>query len=164
MSQNEQSIQKLYPHLFQPMIVKGKRFKNRIITAPTHHSFVTDPDNNLNQVGIKCYGDRAKGGAAAVTIGEGKLDNLNSCAHSAHVNFTDEKALQRLHFFTDYVHTYGALASVEFNHSGHFALPQYNSLGLGPMGASAFTLPSGLQVKEMDGTSCKFLCQRLLAG
>lgn len=142
--------EKLYPHLFQPMLVKGKRFKNRIITAPTHHSFVTDPDNNLNQVGIKCYGDRAKGGAAAVTIGEGKLDNLNSCAHSGHVNFTDEKALQRLHFFTDYVHTYGALASIEFNHSGHFALPQYNSLGLGPMGASAFTLPSGLHVKEMD--------------
>lgn len=150
MFSNNKVSQMPYPHLFSPLVVKGKRFKNRIITAPTHHSFVVDPDNNLNDWGVKCYGDRAKGGAGAVTIGEGKIDNLNSCAHSGHVNFTDEKALQRLHFFTDYVHTYGALASIEFNHSGHFALPQYNPQGIGPMGASAFTLPSGLHVKEMD--------------
>ena len=139
-----------YPHLFSPMIVKGKRFKNRIITAPTHHSFAVDPDNNLNMFGVKVWGDRAKGGAAAVTIGEGKLDKLNSCAHSGHVNCCDELALQRLHFFTDHVHTYGALASIEFNHSGQFALPEYNPQHLGPMGASAITMPNGLHVKEMD--------------
>lgn len=139
-----------YPHLFSPMVVKGKRFKNRIITAPTHHSFAVDPDNNLNMFGVKVWGDRAKGGAAAVTIGEGKLDKLNSCAHSGHVNCCDELALQRLHFFTDYVHTYGALASIEFNHSGQFALPEYNPQHIGPMGASAITMPNGLQVKEMD--------------
>ncbi|MEE0510841.1 MAG: FAD-dependent oxidoreductase [Peptococcaceae bacterium] len=139
-----------YPHLFSPMTIKGKRFKNRIITAPTHHSFAVDPDNNLNMFGVKVWGDRAKGGAAAVTIGEGKLDKLNSCAHSGHVNCCDEIALQRLHFFTDYVHTYGALASIEFNHSGQFALPEYNPQHLGPMGASAITMPNGLKVKEMD--------------
>lgn len=147
---NEIKRQKAYPHLFSPMIIKGKYFKNRIITAPTHHSFAVDPDNNLNMFGVKAWGDRAKGGAAAVTIGEGKLDKLNSCAHSGHVNCCDEIALQRLHFFTDYVHTYGALASIEFNHSGQFALPEYNPQHLGPMGASAITMPNGLKVKEMD--------------
>lgn len=142
--------ERAYPHLFSPMIIKGKRFKNRIITAPTHHSFAVDADNNLNMFGVKVWGDRAKGGAGAVTIGEGKLDKLNSCAHSGHVNCCDEIALQRLHFFTDYVHTYGALASIEFNHSGQFALPEYNSQHIGPMGASAITMPNGLKVKEMD--------------
>ncbi len=144
------AMEKAYPHLFSPMVVKGKRFRNRVITAPTHHSFAVDPDNNINDWGVKVWGDRAKGGAAAVTIGEGKLDKLNSAAHSGHVNCSDEIALQRLHRFTDYVHTYGALASIEFNHSGQFALPQYNPQGIGPMGASAITMPNGLQVKEMD--------------
>lgn len=147
---NEIKGQKVYPHLFSPMVIKGKQFKNRIITAPTHHSFAVDPDNNLNMFGVKVWGDRAKGGAAAVTIGEGKLDKLNSCAHSGHVNCCDEIALQRLHFFTDYVHTYGALASIEFNHSGQFALPEYNPQHLGPMGAFAMTMPNGLKVKEMN--------------
>lgn len=143
-------MKKAYPHLFSPMVVKGKCFKNRIIAAPTHHSFAVDPDNNINDWGVKVWGERAKGGAAAVTIGEGKLDKLNSCAHSGHVNCCDEIALQRLHRFTDYVHTYGALASIEFNHSGQFALPEYNPQGLGPMGASALLMPNGLKVKEMD--------------
>lgn len=143
-------MKKAYPHLFSPMVVKGKCFKNRIIAAPTHHSFAVDPDNNINDWGVKAWGERAKGGVAAVTIGEGKLDKLNSCAHSGHVNCCDEIALQRLHRFTDYVHTYGALASIEFNHSGQFALPEYNPQGLGPMGASALLMPNGLKVKEMD--------------
>ena len=145
-----------YPHLFSPMIVKGKRFRNRIITAPTHHAIgVDEGDNNLNKWGVKIWGDRAKGGAAAVTIGEGRLDKLNSCAHSTHVNCCDDSALQKLHFFTDYVHTYGALASMEFNHSGQFSMPQFNPQGLGPMGASAMTMPNGLHVKEMDESDMK---------
>jgi 2,4-dienoyl-CoA reductase-like NADH-dependent reductase (Old Yellow Enzyme family) len=149
MAQYKQPYEELYPHLFSPLKVGKKTLKNRIITAPTHHPFAIGTDNFLNEAGITYYGDKARGGAAAVTIGEAKLDKLNSVAHNCHLDLTEEKTLQTLNLFTDYVHTYDGLASIEFNHSGQFALPEYCG-GIGPMGASSFVMPNGLLLKEMD--------------
>lgn len=138
-----------YPHLFSQMQVGKARFRNRIIAAPTHHSFAADPDDRLNRTGVLTYGERARGGAAAVTIGEGKLDDLNSTAHTGHVDCYTPGALQRLMWYAEYVHSCGALASIEFNHSGQFAQPEFNPGGLGPMGASACVMPNGLTCREM---------------
>lgn len=138
-----------YPHLFQPMQVGNVTFRNRIFAAPTHHGFAADPDDRLNQWGVQTYGERALGGAAVVTIGEGKLDDLNSTAHTGHVDCCTAGAVQRLLWYTDYVHTCGGLASIEFNHSGQFAQPEFNPRGLGPMGASACVMPNGLECREM---------------
>jgi 2,4-dienoyl-CoA reductase-like NADH-dependent reductase (Old Yellow Enzyme family) len=149
MAQYKQPYEELYPHLFSPLKVGKKTLKNRIITAPTHHPFAIGTDNFLNEAGITYYGDKARGGAAAVTIGEAKLDKLNSVAHNCHLDLTEEKTLQTLNLFTDYVHTYDSLASIEFNHSGQFSLPEYCG-GIGPMGASSFVMPNGLLLKEMD--------------
>ena len=145
----QQDYQKKYPHLFEPMQIGEKRFRNRIIAAPTHHGFAADPDDRLNHWGVVTYGARALGGAAVVTIGEGKLDDLNSTAHTGHVDCYTTAAIQRLLWYTDYVHTCGALASIEFNHSGQFAQPEFNIHGLGPMGASACVMPNGLNCREM---------------
>jgi len=149
MPKYKQPYEESYPHLFSPLKVGKKTLKNRIITAPTHHPFAIGTDNFLNEAGITYYGDKARGGAAAVTIGEAKLDKLNSVAHNCHLDLTEEKTLQTLNLFTDYVHTYDGLASIEFNHSGQFALPEYCG-GIGPMGASSFVMPNGLLLKEMD--------------
>ncbi len=149
MAQYKQPYEELYPHLFSPLKVGKKILKNRIITAPTHHPFAIGTDNFLNEAGITYYGDKARGGAAAVTIGEAKLDKLNSVAHNCHLDLTEEKTLQSINLFTDYVHTYDGLASIEFNHSGQFSLPEYCG-GIGPMGPSSFTMPNGLLLKEMD--------------
>ncbi|MCI8538803.1 MAG: FAD-dependent oxidoreductase [Oscillospiraceae bacterium] len=144
-----QDYQRKYPHLFEPMQVGRVRFRNRIIAAPTHHSFAAAPDDRLSERGVRTYGERAFGGAAAVTIGEGKLDDLNSTAHTGHVDCFTAGAVQPLLWYSDYVHTCGALASIEFNHSGQFAQPEFNPKGLGPMGASACVMPNGLTCREM---------------
>ncbi len=144
-----QDYQSKYPHLFQKLQVGKVTLRNRIVAAPTHHGFAADPDDRLNQWGVRTYGERAYGGAAVVTIGEGKLDGLNSTAHTGHVDCYTTGAIQRLLWYTDYVHTCGALASIEFNHSGQFAQPEFNPGGLGPMGASACVMPNGLECREM---------------
>ena len=149
MAQYKQPYEEKYPHLFSPLKVGKKILKNRITIAPTHHPFAIGTDNFLNEAGITYYGDKARGGAATVTIGEAKLDKLNSVAHNCHLDLTEEKTLQTLNLFTDYVHTYDGLASIEFNHSGQFSLPEYCG-GLQPMGASSFVMPNGLLLKEMD--------------
>ena len=45
--------------------------------------------NNLHDYHVhRCalYGERAQGGAAVVTIGEGKMGDMTTCAHDSHVN------------------------------------------------------------------------------
>ena len=86
MSKKKQPYEKLYPYLFKPLLLGDKTLKNRIITAPTHHPFAIGTDNFLNEAGITYYGDKARGGAAVVTIGEAKLDKLNSRAASMSVS------------------------------------------------------------------------------
>lgn len=133
-----------YPHLFQPLKLKnGMVMKNRIVGSPTHHSAVTDPPNNLfNNVGCRLYGERAQGGAAVVTIGEGKMGDLTTCAHDSHVNCFEPSAVFAFHEYTAFVHGFGGLASIEFNHGGHFAR-------VNPKSASAFMTPQGWYSSEM---------------
>jgi 2,4-dienoyl-CoA reductase-like NADH-dependent reductase (Old Yellow Enzyme family)/thioredoxin reductase len=144
-----QEYQEKYPHLFKTLQVGNTTFRNRVIAAPTHHGFAAAPDDRLNRCGVETYGARAMGGAAVVTIGEGKLDNLNSTAHTGHIDCFTQEAIRPLQWYADYVHSCGALASIEFNHSGQFAQPQFNPAGLGPMGASACIMPNGLACREM---------------
>ena len=133
-----------YPHLFEPLKLKsGKVMKNRIVGAPTHHSAVTTPPSNLfNDFGCKLYGERAQGGAAVVTIGEGKMGDLTTCAHDSHVNCYQPEAVFSFHEYTAFVHGFGSLASIEFNHGGHFAR-------INPRSASAFMTPQGWYSNEM---------------
>lgn len=145
----EQEYKKKYPHLFSKLEVKKTTFRNRIFAAPTHHSFNVDPQDFLNREGVMTYGERAYNGAAVVTVSEGRIDYLNSNAHYGNVDCCGTNAPQSLMWLTDYVHTCGGLASIEFNHSGQFAEPRFNPQGLGPMGASHCIMPNGLECREM---------------
>ncbi|WP_343250710.1 FAD-dependent oxidoreductase [Diplocloster hominis] len=139
-----------YPHLFAPMTIRGKTFKNRIITAPSNHGHITDSyTHQLNMEGVLYYGGKARGGAAMVTLGEALLDHGNSSAHASHVDLTSESCLPSLHRLTDYVHMHNSLVSIELNHNGHFALPRYCN-GEMPMAASAMDMPDGTHVREMN--------------
>jgi len=144
-----QSYQNDYPNLFSPMKVGKTVFRNRVVAAPTHHSFAAAPDDRINMFGVKTYGERALGGVAAVTIGEGKMDDLNSTGHTGHIDCYTQEAIRSLQWYSEYVHSAGAIASIEFNHAGQFAQPAFNPAGMGPMGASECVMPNGLVCREM---------------
>ncbi len=146
----KQPYEEKYPMLFKPLKIRDRYLKNRIITAPSNHGHITDPfTHQLNKEGVLYYGGKAKGGASMVTLGEALLDHGNSSAHASHIDLTTEKCLTNLHRLTDYVHMHNALASIELNHNGHFALPQYCN-GEMPMAASEMDMPNGLHVREMN--------------
>lgn len=114
-----------YPRLFEKMRVNQKVYRNRIVSAPmTFALSAMDP-----AIREKCFRKievRAKGGAAAVTLGE--LD----------VNFTDANRLpfppidftsyegEHFEVFQEYVkriHRYGAIALGELCHAGAEKVP-----------------------------------------
>lgn len=155
----QQPYEEKYPHLFAPMTIRGKVLKSRIITAPSNHGHITDPyTHQLNMEGVLYYGGKARGGAAMVTLGEALLDHGNSSAHASHVDLTTEACLPSLHRLTDYIHMHKSLASIELNHNGHFALPQYSN-GQLPMAASAMEMPNGIHVREMNEDDMEYVAQ-----
>jgi 2,4-dienoyl-CoA reductase-like NADH-dependent reductase (Old Yellow Enzyme family)/thioredoxin reductase len=140
-----------YPHLFSPLKVgkNGDIYKNRIFVSPMQSPANTDGLGLLNDHGIEFYASRAQGGFGCINLGESKIDNLNSVAHDAHIDLTKEEQLQQLHRFNEWAHAFGARTGIEFNHNGHFALPEYCH-GLRPMSASARMMPNGNWCREMN--------------
>ncbi len=148
--------EQLFPHLFSPMPVGNSVFKNRIFVAPTHTGFSAGLNNLMSPEGMEHYGSFAKGGAACVHIGETLLDRKNSAAHDSHINVIDEIVSK---YSTDTMSTAifsAPCRSIEFNHSGHFAIPQQGD-GSQPMSASAMTMPSGVEVREMNEDDMEYV-------
>lgn len=153
---SDQPYQLLYPHLFTPLVVGETVFKNRLFVAPHHMGFASGYRNIFTQEGVEHYSSFAKGGAGLVTIGEALIDRKNSAAHDTHINIIDEDVLKVFNRYNRYCHIFGAKTSIEFNHSGHFSLPQFGD-GSQPMSASAMVVPSGDQVREMNEEDMQYV-------
>lgn len=153
---SNQPYEILYPHLFSPMKVGNVTFKNRIFLAPTHLPITIDKDGFLTKEGQTYYGNMAKGGCAAIHMGEVIMDRKNSLAHEDHLNMVDEYTLQNMNTFNEYAHTFSAKTSVELNHSGHFAMPQFGD-GSDPMGPVEMDIPSGTHVRQMTEEDMEYV-------
>ena len=149
MSQFSQKSRMKYPHLFEPLQVKRTVFRNRVFVAPTHIPMAADASGLLTPEGRTHFGAFARGGAAAVHMGESLLDRRNSAGHDSHLNLVDEETLKSFNTYNEYCHIFGARTSIELNHNGHFAMPQYGD-GSRPMSVCAMKMPSGVEVREMN--------------
>jgi 2,4-dienoyl-CoA reductase-like NADH-dependent reductase (Old Yellow Enzyme family)/thioredoxin reductase len=115
-----------FPTLFSPLQIKGLFFKNRMISAPMG-SHVLTADGYFSNDAIDEYELLAKGGVAAVTIGETLVHSATGNNHGRVLRLDDEGSLHGLHQCTDAIHRHGALASIELMHPGQRADPKYNA-------------------------------------
>ena len=138
-----------YPHLFEPLYIKGLRYRNRIWGSPTAMamSFLS-PEGFLRNEGIEHFRTRALGGAAVVTLGESAVDFEHAAGHYHSNTLCDVRALPQLTALSDAIHQAGAVASLEISHAGKWALPQVNG-GRNPFAPSAEDLPNGVHVDAM---------------
>ena len=135
-----------YPHLFSPAVIRGKYFKNRIIASPHGCRLpVLEIDGtgyaHITELGIKYYAGPAKGGAAVVNMMEGGVEPGGGGIVTPSYNLFKPNTLATMHLFTDYVHAYGALASMELTHIG-----QWSKNAVGPTEKILYT---GAKVHEL---------------
>lgn len=148
-----------YPHVFDPVEIRGKVYKNRLIAAPTlfAHSIFTYPEIAENV--YRMVENRAKGGFAAVSTGEICINFEEGI-----VAFVDEPIDYKKHEGSDFVKMseyarrikrHGAIAYLEFSHEGSEALvePPYE-----PWGPVAFERPDGIDVLAYDEEKMKKTC------
>ena len=108
-----------YPHLFSPVTIRGKTFKNRILVAPMG---IEEDDNGgaMTQRGIEFYEDVAAGGCARVCSGENDVSPGTAVRGMYHfyVDVSAPDFKESIQSYADACHRHGALAFTSFNHMG----------------------------------------------
>ncbi len=123
-----------YKHVFSPMRIKGVEFKNRIESAPMSPK-LTDATGCVTTEFIEFFRPVARGGPAVVTIGNSAVDLAESQDETRHIDLGKDDVMLGLSRYVDMCENYGALASIEVNHSGMDAV--YDFTHRAPYGPSA---------------------------
>ncbi|MCI8292613.1 MAG: hypothetical protein HFH53_03640 [Hespellia sp.] len=163
----ERRYQQKYPHLFSPVTVRGKRIRNRITAAPHGGKpvmFVSGEEgySNFSETAAKYYGTLARGGAGIVNTGHLGVDPRYLLGGSKEkFNLFSEETLAQhgepmLQLMSDYIHAYGAIASLELNHGGLYCTPiSEEDMVLGPCTTAIHDFGEIRQVKGMDEAEMK---------
>ena len=118
-----------YPHLFEPIKIGNTLFRNRIFAAPTGH-----PDNVMGKFSedvIAYFEHKAKGGAAAVTLGEACVDSVYGKGYASELSLDTRQPLRGLALVADAIRRHGAVPSIELQHPGMKATPCVYTPGVG---------------------------------
>lgn len=137
-----------FPHLFSPMKLGPYTLRNRIEAAPAGVSDLT-PEGYLTPANTALYENRARGGAAIVTIGESLVDSVSGKAHGRIIPLHTDEILPTLIDTTDAIKNHGAIASIELLHAGRRSHPKMNPGGK-VYGPSAGESIYGGPILEMD--------------
>lgn len=147
-------MNKKYEPLFQPMTIRGKIFKNRILVGPLGNN-EDNPGAGIIQANVDYYGALARGGAARVIGGGDAVINIDAgyMGGMGRVKFFPDPEPMDLgnsvRNYVNTVHRYNCLAFVQFSCDGGPA-PDGPMLGAGKgLGPSARKYANGCEVIEM---------------
>ncbi|MCD8020014.1 MAG: FAD-dependent oxidoreductase [Clostridiales bacterium] len=108
-----------YPHLFSPIHIGNIRLKNRIIGAPTSPSMISTEGHFTNEM-IAYLEEKAKGGVAVVTYGEGIVHSATGKSHNKQLQLDSFGVKQGLVEATRAIHNAGAYANIQLSHGGKY--------------------------------------------
>ncbi|MBN1625772.1 MAG: FAD-dependent oxidoreductase [Deltaproteobacteria bacterium] len=149
-----------YPHLFSSIKIGPLTFKNRIISAPTSIAEL-GPDSHLTRENIAYYRLKARGGAAAVTVGESIVHSATGKSHPKQILLDDEGVIPSLVETADAIHQYGAIASIELSHGGMECDPIFLG-GRNPVGPSAISTDIGFRTKGLNTVRVEEMAEDLM--
>ena len=141
-----------YPLLTSPITLGRTTFRNRMFGAPIGATDIT-AECNVGPRSVGFYELRAKGGAAAVTVSECVVHPETDGSHMLHLNLTTPGNLASHAYTADAISRHGAIATLEFSHSGQYAgtylIDKDKKRGLCQYGPSDTTRPDGIPVKAL---------------
>jgi 2,4-dienoyl-CoA reductase-like NADH-dependent reductase (Old Yellow Enzyme family) len=141
-----------YPHLFQPIQIGNVTLRNRIIASPTSQPSL-EPPVYMKKECVAFYELRAKGGAAAVTLGDTVVHSKTGLMHPYKIQIDDPSAIPSLADTARAIRQHGAIPSIELTHGGKFAnvsnLINKKTTGVPAYGPSYEINADGCEILEM---------------
>ena len=137
-----------YPHLFEPIVLAGTLFRNRIFASPTGTAYMdarSFPTPEMNAY----YERKAIGGAASVCVGDAIVCSKHGRRSKGHLPLDDPGARGTLTRLADSITRHGAVASMELSHSGSHAHASAQE-GFQLYGPMEYVTEAGFRVEAMS--------------
>jgi len=110
-----------YSHLLSPGRINAMQLRNRIFMTPMG-SNLADPDGFVGDRIRTYYAERAKGGAALITMGSVSVGFPEGSSNFRQEAISDDKFIPGLRKLADAVHEHGAKLAVQLHHAGLTAM------------------------------------------
>ena len=147
-----------FPHLFEPMRIRGTYFRNRIFSAP--QGFYNDgPDRYHTEAAAAFYERKALGGYASVAVGDCIVDAHTGKNLPWLTDMEDIENLNALSRVAQAITRNGAVASAELAHDGRFGIASHLEHGMPLFGPSEGEAPYG-HVVEMPAEMIEELIEK----
>ena len=114
------SFEMKYPHLFEPLRIRGTYFKNRLFASP-QGNYNVGTDRLPTAETIAFYERKAQGGFASVCVGDCVIDITTGANLPFLLDMQDKDNLPRMAMLTHAVTKYGAVCSAELAHDGIYS-------------------------------------------
>lgn len=109
-----------FPHVYQPLQVRGMHLKNRIQYSPIVSNHADFESGEVNHELFEFVSGQAKTGCALVTIGSTPIDFAEGRDFFGCINATGPKSLHALAYLAREVHRWGCNLSAELTHAGQW--------------------------------------------
>ena len=146
-------MQRKYPNLCKPITLGRTTFRNRMFSAPTGGTDITN-DGCIGPKSTAFYELRGKGGAGAVTVSECMVHPQTDGSHAYHLDESILNSLACATYTADAIRRHGAIPSLELSHSGMFAgtymTDKSRQHGLNQWGPSDTVRADGVAVRALS--------------
>lgn len=149
-----------YPHVFQPLTIRGVTFKNRLEYAPTV-VLKCSPEGEVTQEMLDYVAWQAKTGVGYLTIGNTPVVHTDSSAWVCELNVTQDRCIHGLEMMARTARENGAEMSVELAHAGRGSNSTPGNPALAPSDVPLNGGPLGY-IKPMNEEDMAFVRQQFV--
>ncbi len=145
----------LYPHVFQPLRLRGVTLKNRLEYAPTV-VLKCSPEGDVTQEMIDYVAWQARTGVAYLTIGNTPVVHTDSSAWTCELNVTEDRCIHGIEQMVRAARENGAEMSIELAHAGRGSSHDPKTPALAPSDVPLNGGPLGF-IKPMNRMDMDFV-------
>ena len=116
-----------FPHLFEPIQIRGQYFKNRMFAAPQGY-YLMPSDSHPNADMIAYWEAKARGGFASICVGDADVHTASGSKGSDVPKLDDPSSKSFLAALAAACYRHGCVPTIELNHGGMYS---YGNLAAG---------------------------------
>lgn len=148
-----------YPHVFQPITIRGLTLKNRLQYAPTV-VLKCEPNGDMSRDMLEFMEWQAKTGVAYVTVGDTPVVHDETSAWLCEMNVNSDDCIHGMNQLAEAARRHGAEISVELAHAGRGSHVGPNDPPA-PCPSAERPLPGGTtNLKSMDKDDMAYMAGR----
>ncbi len=123
-----------YPHVFEPIEIRGIDFKNRTVLAPPSANHTDTNHNMITHEFVNWFRQFARGGVCTLYSGNASIDISECKDEETQLDLSSDSCVLPMSWYAEMAKEYDCHASLEINHNGHNTA--FETVGHAPFSAS----------------------------